>query len=90
MQSSEAEVRSILAELPELPASVSSWIVQAGVDSADEPAIWVWAVLPDDTADIDTLISIKETVFDFIRERSEIPDWVYVSFKSKAELDEQS
>ena len=90
MHSAETKIRSILAELPPLPADVSSWIVQTGVDSADEPAVWVWAVLPDGTTDLDTRIRIRDIVFDFIRERSDIPIWVYVSFKSKAEMGKQS
>ena len=87
-QSAETEVRSILADLPPLPVDVAHWIVQTGVDSTDESAVWVWAVLTDDTADIDKRIAIRDMVFDFIRERSEVPIWVYVSFKSKAEMDE--
>ena len=89
MQSDETKIRSILAELPPLPADVSNWIVQTGVDSTDEPAVWVWAVLPDETTDLDTRIRIRDVVFDFIRKRSDIPIWVYVSFKTEAEMGKQ-
>ena len=90
MHSAEPKIRSILAELPPLPADVSYWIVQTGVDSADEPAIWVWAVLSDYTTDFDIRIRIRDIVLDFIRERSDIPIWVYVGFKSKDEMGKQS
>ena len=62
MQFAETEIRSILTELPPLPVDVSNWIVQTGVDSADEPAVWEWAVLPDDTTDLDTRMRIRVVV----------------------------
>ena len=90
MQSDETKIRSILAELTSLRADVSNWIVQTDVDSTDEPAVWVWAVLPDEKTDLDTRIRIRDVVFDYIRKRSDIPIWVYVSFKTEAEMGKQS
>ena len=79
------EIRAALDELAPLPTPVSGWLVEIGTDSADEPAVWVWAVLPDDRTDLDTRIGIRDRVLDFIRERSEIPVQVYVSFRTVAE-----
>lgn len=88
MQFANTEIRAALDELPPLPAEVSDWVVETGTDSADEPAVWVWAVLPEGNVDLDTRISIRDRVFDFIRQRSEIPVWVYVSFKAASEMDD--
>jgi len=90
-KSDEARIRAILNALL-LPAgvTVSDWIVRTGADSTDEFAIWVWAVLPDDTTDFHTRMKIRDVVFEQIRERSGVPGWVYVSFWSKTEMDAQS
>ena len=79
------EIRAALDELAPLPTPVSDWLVEIGTDSTDEPAVWVWAVLPDDRTDLDTRLGIRDRVSDFIRERSEIPVQVYVSFRTAAE-----
>ena len=50
MQFANAEIRAALDELPPLPTEVSDWVVETGTDSADEPAVWVWAVLPEATS----------------------------------------
>lgn len=83
------EIRSILdeLELPQLPVSVSQWLVRTGIDSADEHAVWVWAVVPDDKIDVDTDIAIQDAVFKFVRSRIDIPAWVYVGFKTTDKLD---
>ncbi len=90
-KSDEDRIRAILDSLP-LPAgvNVSDWIIRTGADSTDEFAIWVWAVLPDDTTDFHTRMKIRDVVFEKIRERSGFPGWVYVSFWSKTEMDAQS
>ena len=87
MKFANTEIRAALDRLPPLPTDVSDWLVETGTDSADEPAVWIWAVLPDDTADFDTLISLRDLVLAHIRERSEIPVGVYVSFRTAAEMD---
>lgn len=85
-----SEIRSILNKLPPLPASVSHWIVQPGIDSADEPAVWIWAVLSDKKVDIDSNIAIRDLISDFIECHSEVPIRVYVSFKTTDETENSS
>ena len=48
MKFADTDIRAALDELPTLPTKVTDWLVQTGTDSADEPAVWIWAVLPDD------------------------------------------
>ena len=90
MKFADTEIRAALDNLPPLPTDVSDWLVETGTDSADEPAVWIWAVLPDETADFDTLISVRDLVLAYIREHSEIPLGVYVSFRTVAEMDDLS
>ena len=87
MQTSNTEFKAALAGLTPLPTTVSDWLVETGTDSADEPAVWVWAILPNDQVDFDTRIALRDRVFDFIRECSEDPVWVYVSFRTVAEME---
>lgn len=67
---------------------MSDWEVQTGTDSADEPAVWIWAVLRDENAGIDNLIAIRDPVLDHVRRSSEVPLGVYVSFRSVDEVRE--
>ena len=83
------EIRAALDDLAPLPTPVSDWLVEIGTDSTDEPAVWVSAVLPDDRTDLDTRLGIRDCVSDFIRERSEIPGQIYVSFRTAAETGSQ-
>lgn len=87
MKFADADIRAALDKLPTLPTKVSDWLVQTGTDSADEPAVWIWAVLPDDDADFDALIAIRDLVLAHVREHSEIPLGVYVSFKTVDEME---
>ena len=64
---------------------VPDWFVEIGTASTDEPTVRVWAVLPDDRADLDNRLGIRDRVFGFIRERGEIPVQAYVSFWTAAE-----
>ncbi len=88
MQFANNDIREALVSLPELPTSISDWIVETGTDSTDDPAVWVWAVLPDNKVDFETRIAIRDRVFDFIRQESDTPLWVYVSFRTVAEMED--
>lgn len=83
----DSDIRAALDGLPPLPTDVSDWLVQTGTDSADEPAVWIWAVLSDETADFDAQIAIRDLVLAHVREQSEIPLGVYVSFRTIGEMD---
>ena len=72
-------------DLAFLSTPVPGRLVGIGTDSTDEPAVRVWAVLPGDHTDLDTRLGILDRVFDFIRERGEIPVQAYISFRTAAE-----
>lgn len=88
MQVANTEIRAALDTLPDLPTPVSDWLVETGTDSTDEPAVWVWAILPDDKTDIQTRLAVRDLVFDFIRDQSDTPVYVYVTFRTVAEMDD--
>ena len=87
MQTENTEIKAALAQLGPLPAPVADWLVETGTDSADEPAVWVWAVLQNDGVALDTRLQIRDMIFDFLREKSETPIWVYVNFRTASEMD---
>ena len=84
----DTEIRAALNELPALPTEVCDWRIKTGIDSTDEPAAWIWAVLPDEQADFDTLIQIRDLVLSHFREQREAPFEVYVSFNTVGEMDD--
>ena len=88
MQFANTEIRAALDQIEGLPTAVSDWVVETGADSDDDAAVWVWAILPDDQVDIETRIAVRDHVFDYIRDRSDTPVWVYVSFRTVAEMED--
>ena len=87
MQTANTEIKAALAQLGPLPTPVADWLVETGTDSADEPAVWVWAVLQNDEVALDTRLQIRDMILDFLREKSETPIWVYVNFRTASEMD---
>ncbi|MCY4259041.1 MAG: hypothetical protein OXC91_02095 [Rhodobacteraceae bacterium] len=87
----KTKILADLKTLPSLPVDVSDWEVQTGTDSADEPAVWIWAVLCNEEKDLSQLIKIRDLVLDHLRKRIEtygIPLGIYVSFRTVDELNE--
>lgn len=91
----EATVHNALETLnpQELPARVDSWIVEAGFDSTDDPAVWVWGILSKDKVDTATRAQLRERVRVFVRDaiKNEVREpisWVYVRFRTPSELEE--
>ena len=87
MQTANTEIKAALAQLGPLPTPVADWLVETGTDSADEPAVWVWAVLQNDEVALDTRLQIRDMILDLLREKSETPIWVYVNFRAASEMD---
>ena len=83
-----SEIESALNGLRNLPTPVSAWQVETGLDSTDDPAVWVWVYLRDEEVDFDTRARLRDMVRDRIgRETS---DWVYVHFRGASEVEPQS
>ena len=67
MDTTANTIEAALRQLHELPTPVSSWLVETGTDSTDDPAIWVWAMLKEDVVDFTDTIA---TSFDGSRRGS--------------------
>lgn len=87
MQPANTEIKAALAQLDPLPTPVADWLVETGTDSADEPAVWIWAVLQNDGVTLDTRLQLRDMILDFLRENSDTPVWVYVNFRTASEMD---
>ena len=78
-------IESALGALRELPTPVSSRCVETGLDSADDPAVWVWAMLEDEEVDVDTGDRLRDVVRDTVRRETGDERWVYVRFRSASD-----
>ena len=80
-----ATIESALGELQDLPTPVSSWRVETGEDWANDPAVWVWAMLAEEGVDYEKRSLLRKMVRDLVRRQIEVQGWVYVRFRSAAE-----
>ena len=87
MQTANTEIKAALTQLDPLPTPVADWLVETGTDSADEPAIWVWAVLQNEGVALDTRLQLRDMILDFLRDKSDAPIWIYVNFRTASEMD---
>ena len=86
MKISEPEIRSALDKLSALPARVSGWQIETGLDWVDQPAVWVWAVLEDEEVDAAALDRLQETIRDCVHRAAGEAKWVYARFRGAFEL----
>ncbi len=78
-----SEIESKLKELSGLPTPVRSWIVEMGLDTTDEPAVWVWITLEREYDEVDAKerADLRELVRASVRDWvGEDAHWVYVRF----------
>ena len=81
------------SRLTDLPTPVSEFQVRTGLDSIDDPAVWVYVILEKDDVDFETRTTLRKLVRDTIQA---IPDprcvgeedtvWVYVRFRTASEV----
>ena len=79
-------IENALRGIPELPAPVRRWRVEAGPDATGVDAIWVWATLDDEDLDDNTRSRVRELVRAAVK-RACAPEspWVYVRFRGTSE-----
>lgn len=80
-------LEAALRELPELPTPVSSWHVETGPDSTDDPAVWVWAMLKDDDVEFTKRLRLRSIIRDLIEEKTDSSMLVYVRFRGASEVE---
>ncbi|MDE2914163.1 MAG: hypothetical protein OXL68_14700 [Paracoccaceae bacterium] len=76
-----------LRQLPELPTPVSSWHVETGPDSTDDPAVWVWAMLEDEDVEFAKRSRLRSMVRDLVQETAGSSMLVYVRFRGASEVE---
>lgn len=85
MEATATTIESALAELRNLPTPVSSWQVETGLDSTDDPAVWVWVMLEEEDVDFDTRSRLRDIVRARVRRETDDTSWVYVRFRGASE-----
>ena len=86
METTTTKIKAALDELPGLPAWVSGWQVETGIDVADEPAVWVWALLEDEEVDFAARSRLRDMVREFVRQKAGDAVWAYVRFRDASEM----
>lgn len=86
MDIAASTLEAALRELPELPTPVSSWHVETGLDSTDDPAVWVWAMLKDDDVEFAKRSRLRSIVRDLVEEKTDSSMLVYVRFRGASEV----
>ena len=62
MTDDTATIRSTLENLTGLPVPVHGWDIREGLDSTDDPAVWIWAVIDEDDFDGETSLQVTDAV----------------------------
>ena len=81
-------IEAALRQLPELPTPVSSWHVETGPDSTDDPAVWVWAMLRDDDVEFAKRSRLRSMIRDLVQEKAGSFMLVYVRFRGASEVEQ--
>ena len=74
----EKTLEEQLAHLPGLPVKVVKWEIERGLDSTNDPAVWVWMTLAE-WPEFEVRQRARELVGTYVRENAPI-DYVYVRF----------
>ena len=83
-------IEAALCQLPELPTPVSSWHVETGSDSTDDPAVWVWAMLRDDEVEFAKRSRLRSIIRDLVQEKAGSSMLVYVRFRGASEVEQET
>ncbi|MYG53913.1 MAG: hypothetical protein F4204_16640 [Rhodospirillaceae bacterium] len=86
MKTTATEIKAALDELPDLPAWVSGWQVETGLDWVDDPAVWVWVLLEDEEVEAAALDRLQEVIRDRVRLLTGPAVWAYVRFRGASEM----
>ena len=79
----EKNLEQQLAQLPGLPVKVAKWEIERGLDSTNDPAVWVWMTLAE-WPEFEFRQQARELVGDYVREAEHV-DFVYVRFEDANE-----
>ena len=88
MDISADTIEAALHKLTELPTPVSSWQVETGPDSTEDPAVWVWAMLKDDEVEFAKRSQLRSIISDLVHRTAGSSILVYVRFRGASEVDQ--
>ena len=85
-------IKTALRQLPEveLPTPVSSWHVETGPDSTEDPAVWVWAMLKDDEVEFAKRARLRSIISALVQEKAGSSMLVYVRFRGASEVEQMT
>ena len=89
MDISAHNIEAALRKLPELPTPVSSWHVETGPDSTEDPAVWVWAMLTDDDVEFAKRSRLRSIISDVVHDTVGSSTLVYVRFRGASEMTQE-
>ena len=90
MDITASAIETALRQLPELPTPVSSWHVETGPDSTNDPAVWVWAMLKDEDVEFAKRSRLRSIIRDLVEEQTNRSVLVYVRFRGASEVEHQA
>ena len=74
-----------MGKLSDLPTPVDGWIVKTGIDSADEEAVWVWAILKEDEVEFNKIEELESIITKQVKEIAGSNTTAYVRFRGVSE-----
>ena len=80
-------LEAALSQLSELPTPVSSWHVKTGLDSTDDPAVWVWAMLTEEEVEFAKRWQLRSIIRELVEEKTDSSVLVYVRFRGASEVE---
>ena len=83
--SDTANIRAKLEGLNDLTIAVRAWRVEAGLDTTDDPAMWIWVLIEPSNSDAGTLRHLKWIARDVVREATGL--WAYVLVRGADEAE---
>ena len=81
-------IKDAMGKLSGLPTPVDGWIVETGIDSADEEAVWVWAMLKEDKVEFNKIEELESIITKRVKKLPVlIPAHMFVSVASLRKYD---
>ena len=84
----KSEIKAALQEIQDLPTPISDWEIETGLDSTNDPAVWVYVILERDDVDFDTMSQIRPIVKRTVADITGPPYWTYIRFRTAREVEE--
>ena len=81
MTPNRERIEAALQGLSDLPTPIHAWLVKVGRDAADDPAVWVWAILERQDVDVATREEVGGIVRALVRRQTDGEAWPYVQFR---------